>query len=660
MAFRRKVKDDLLDMEQDTGKARIYLKKFAIPIVFVVIIAIFLLVRLVMGANKGSLNYYDTLAGLFTNELGTFKYVFEVQTGEKGSLITEKTVVDVSMDELNSAETVEDENTADEDESDTQKTDNTVKDDDQRNEFQDWNKYAEVKGGDWEYPTYKLILEGVTTSLDPLQTDVVVTLATEGYNDIFTEIVCFDDNYYIDIESMYNWLRSSGDSYLIGVGKKLPNGSKWLVVPASEFKFASRYAEDGEKEFSEVTGLRTLYERFLIGLCGVRDAVKNGVGTAGMVSHSDTATLNVSGDAALPFLYTLKDIVVRGGDFYESLVNAGVSKNLYTEEQAEQARREEDNVLSALSDLASYLNIVDFKSVGLKVGGSCRSYINGRGNDTLEAILGLNFSSDTTDYIVQFSGIRSGDSKEIRLPQGSQTKEQDICYKEVVGNVIDYLNFTSIKTEAKLEVNPETISDEIIGRFVELVNDTGTAGYYVTKNNVFDFIEKYANYEETEDSTKEDIMNHLMVTDLADAMSRIVGGVVVERVIEKGEDVEQYPAIHFETEDGLAFDAVYDMEESDAQIIKLNVEVTNKSKKAVKVDARDFSLRTLLNSIYPANNEVTIRNYDNTFDMDTLTGVVKVPSHGWATFPIYCVLSDDGGHMNLFYGDLDFGTVVEY
>lgn len=172
------------------------------------------------------MNYYDTMASLFTNELGSFSYTFDVRTGEKGSLITENKSSATSVDELSSVENA--------DTSTTETTEETnivaqePETEESKNEFQDWNKYADVKTGNWQYPNYKIVISGCTTSLEPLTTDFTVNLATANYNDKFTEIVCIDGNYYFDIESMYNWLKSSGDSYLISLTDKMPtvqNGS---------------------------------------------------------------------------------------------------------------------------------------------------------------------------------------------------------------------------------------------------------------------------------------------------------------------------------------------------------------------------------------------------------------------------------------------------
>lgn len=658
--FKRKVKDDLL-VEENTNKSAKKLPKFltnkkiVIPCGVVLVIILGLVIKSLFGGGK--MNYYDTMANLFTNELGSFSYTIDVRTGEKGSLITENKSSATSVDELSSVENA--------DTSTTEATEETniaaqePETEESKNEFQDWNKYAVVKTGNWQYPNYKIVINGCTTSLEPLTTDFTISLATANYNDKFTEVVCIDGNYYFDIESMYNWLKSSGDSYLISLTDKMPNGSKWLVVPESEFKIPSRYAEDGEKDLSYCTSLKTMYERFLVALTSTKSTLSNNLGSTGMLSNKDTVSINLAGSDATSILKAFRGITTQSGDWYDSLLSTGVDKKLYTEDEYKQAVREKDNVMEALSDLATYLNITDLDSQNLAVQGSARSYTNGKNNATIEGSLAANYSTDTTDYIIQFSGLRSGDAEDIKLPQGSQTKVIDDSYLGSFNSLVDYLNITPIKTSVQLEINPTTISDGVIEKFIDLVNDTGTAGEWITKDNVFKFIEKYASYKETDETTNDDKVNAKLVADLADAMNKIVGGVVVTKEVQAEETVEQYPEVNTQ-ETGVYTKIKYDSEKSDSQVAVFHVEAINKGDETVTVDTTNFSLRTLLNSVYPSNNETLIHNYDNTFDMSKLVKSVELPSKGWVEFDLYFVISDDTGHMDMYFGDTNLGSAIEY
>lgn len=661
--FKRKVKDDLL-VEENTNESAKKLPKFltnkkiVIPCGIVLGAILALVVSTLLGGG-GKMNYYDTMASLFTNELGSFTYTIDVRTGEKGSLITEKTSSTTSVDELSSVENADTATIESTEKQDIAKQETETTEKANKNEFQDWNKYADVKTGNWQYPNYKIVISGCTTSLEPLTTDFTVNLVTANYNDKFTEVVCIDGNYYFDVESMYNWLKSSGDSYLISLTDKMPNGSKWLVVPESEFKIPSRYAEDGEKDLSYCTSLKTMYERFLVALTSTKSTLSNNLGSTGMSSNKDTVSISLAGSDATNILKAFKGITTQSGDWYDSLLSTGVDKKLYTEDEYKQAVREKDNVMEALSDLATYLNITDLSSQNLAVQGSARSYTNGKNNATIEGSLAVNYSTDTTDYIIQFSGLRSGDADDIKLPQGSQTKVIDDSYLGSFNSLVDYLNITPIKTSMQLEINPTTISDGVIEKFIDLVNDTGTAGEWITKDNVYKFIEKYASFKETSETTNDDKVNAKLVSDLADAMNKIVGGVVVTKEVQAEEKVEQYQEVN--TQDiGVYTKIKYDSEKSDSQVAVFHVEAINKGDETVTVDTTNFSLRTLLNSVYPSNNETLIHNYDNTFDMSKLVKSVELPSKSWAEFDLYFVISDDTGHMDMYFGDTNLGSAIEY
>lgn len=662
--FNKNVKDDLLDEEVSNKGSKLNSllknKKVIIPIVVVLIIVLLLIVKALIGGNKSNLNYYDTLEKVFSSERGYFKYSFDVRTGEKGSLINETTKVDVSMDDLNTAENVEsedsDNNESEEEVENIASQDST--DSTQKNEFQDWNKYADIKTGDWEYPNYKVIIEGNTTSLEPLKTNFKISLVTNSYNNVFTEVYCIDGDYYIDIESMYNYLKNSGDSYLVSVGEKLPNGSKWVVIPEEQFKVASRYAEVGEQELSECDGLTKLYRRFLVALNSTKTSIQGVVGNTGQTVSGDIVTLNLSGTDADSVVSAIRNIAVRSGDFYTNIVETGNNSGLYDENQYKQAIREKDNFMEAMYDLATYLQITDISSLGTKIGGSARVYTNGYGNQQIEVSLAVNYSGDI-DTIIQFTGIRSGDNNEIKLPSGSQNKENNPVIREVLDEVCDYLNFTKIKTDVKLEINPDTISDEILERFIKLVNETGSSDFYITRNNVFEFIEKYSNFEKTDSSTDNDIINAKLVSDLAESLNSIVGNIVIEKEVEVEEEVEQYPHIMFE-DSGVVFNIDYIEDESDAKIITLKAEVVNKSDSEYTFNTTDISLRTLLNSVHPANNETLLRDADNTFDMSKLVSEVVLAPHEWTELYLYFTPSDDDGHMDLYFGETNCGSAVEF
>jgi hypothetical protein len=352
-------------------------------------------------------------------------------------------------------------------------------------------------------------------------------------------------------------------------------------------------------------------------------------------------------------------MAVQSGDFYTSLITSATNSGLYTESQYNQAVREKDNYIQAIYDVATYLQITDLSDLGVVIGGSARSYTNGYGNTQIEASLTANYSSDK-DVILQFSGIRAGDNNQITLPSGSQVKGDNTVYRDVMNKVVDYLNFTGIRTDVKLEINPDTISDSILEDFITLVNETGTAGYYVTKNNVQDFIDTYANYKQTSETTNADVVNAQLVSDLADTLNNIIGGIVVEKEVETVAEVEQYPTIEITKNGGVEFTINYNQADSNSKILVFDLDVINKTDEEYTFSTEDISIRNLLNSTYPANNETLLRNANNMFDMSLLETEITLAPHEWKTVKLYFTPDDNEGHFDLYFGDDNCGSAIEY
>ena len=658
--FKKKVEDDFLDKEvkkESKLVATLSKKKVAIPLGVGVVVIVGVIIFSILGGNSDKLNYYDTLTSIFTSEMGTFKYVLDVRTGEKGSLIQNNAPIEVSEDSLKEVETVEATETVTEEETTEQETTSENK-----YEFTDWNKYSTVKSDAWSYPKYTITVEGATISADPVKTDVTIGIATENHNDVFTHVICDGENYYFDVESMYGWLANSGDDYLIELGTTLPNGSKWITIPVGGFTYPSSYAEVGELEAGLGVAKSTsqLYNRYMTGLSIINANIRDTMGKDGMTFGEGTVTLNLSGDSANKLTNTVKGLVLGSSDLYTGIINAGKEKGLYDDDQYKQAQREKDNFITAMFELVKYMNINDVTASNLQVGGFARTYVNNNGNTALEATLKYQYASDTTDHVVELRAFRSGDAKEITKPEGSTTTENYDLIVDAIKSMIAYFNTTKIDTAVSLENNPTTISEAILDKFIALVNETGTAGYVVTEFNVMDFIETYANYEETSESTDNDIINARLVMDLADTLQGIVGGIVIEKEVEAVGEVEQYPVV--EHVDGNTTVTIkYNEEESDALIMVADVEIINRSDiNTYAINLDEFSARTLLNSIYPANNEVMLRGSDSTFDMTMLQHEIEVAPESNATFKLYFALADDQGHFDLYLSGEKLNTLVQY
>ena len=669
--FKRRIKDDLL-VEEESDKGSFLSKKVLIPIAVVIILILALVVKAKLGLGNSGEDFYDTVGKILTTELGYYKYTLDVRTGDKGTLITKGDKVEVSLKDLNNAKNVTTDNAQDvsSEDTDTKNTEENVSSDPtdiakqedtsevkSKKEFKDWNNYADIKEEDWKYPNYTLTIEGNTTSLQPLKTNFKVSLTTSTGSGLLTEVYCIDKNYYIDVESLYNFLKDSGDNYLVNLGKKLPRGSKWLTIPEDQFKITSRYAEEGEQELSGCDGLVKWYRRFLIGFNTVKSSIQSRVGSAGQTHKDDLINLSLSDSDADNFVSVIKDIALKSGDFYSSTVETGKANKLYSKDQYTQALREKDNFIRAMYDLGEYLQITDISSLGTKINGSARVYKNGFGNEQVEATINASCSGDS-DCIVQFSGIRAGDKNEFKAPSGSQNKENNPIYRNVFDSVFDYLNFTKIKTDVKLEATPETISDDVLTKFVDLVNTTGTAGYYVTKSNVSNFIKTYSDSKKFKNPTNEDNVNLQLVSDLAKALNEITKGVVIKEEVKN--DIEQYPKISFNPKKGVECNLKYSADDSDSSILVIKGTITNKTNSVYKLDTSNISLRTLLNSIYPANNATLLHNVNNTFDINKLETTVVVKPNKNKEFKLYFVPAGDDGHMDMYYKDINCGSAIEY
>ena len=678
--FKRRVKDDLL-VEESVSESKVGKllanKKVLIGLGVVLVIVVMLVVKSLLGGGSDT-DFYSTFQGLFTNELGQFKYVIDVRTGEEGSLNvkTSKDGKQTTVSDLGSMKssdsTAEPSATGASDVEATSEPSVTGASDvevtsepdsnTEKHRFTDWNEHAVVQTDNWQYPNYKVTIEGVTNSVDPLEADIKVSIATQSYNSLFTELVCMDGKYYLDIESIQSWLNASADSYLMSLGKDLPKGSKWLVIPEKSFKVASRYAEASEADYSTVTGITTLYKRFLVGLSHTMTVFRDSLGDTGLSKNSGVDYLTLTGDDAQGVFNVVKHISVGSRDFYESYVQDCVNQKYMTKDQYKQAEREKDNVISALSDLGTYYSTTAFKDMNIQLSGNSRSYQSTSGNTAIEATLLATYTKEGVDHQISFNGYRLGEKGEIQVPQGSQVESTDVSlntYKDIASNMVDYFNPTDIELGTKLEITPDNMSKKVLKDFVKLVNETGCSDKWLTLNNVHDYIKKWANYKTSTLSTKEEIANTKLVKDLMNAIDGISGGVVVKEEVKANEKIEKYPEVTKNIK-GVVVKLKYNKAKSTSDLLVMDATLMNGTNKAVTIDLTNFSLHTLLDSVYPANNDTLLKNYDNTFNTSKLKTKITLKGKGYDSAELYFVLSSDSGHMDLFLGNTKVGTAVQY
>lgn len=626
-----------------------FLKTKKQKVIFGIVAGVLLLIIILMISSlfKSKSNYFDDIDAIVNNDLGTFKYVIDVRTSEH----TEDTEIKADSVDINNIEnvTLEDE---------TKEEDTNSNDGSHSGSFNDnWNNKDQIKATDWQYPNYKLTIEGVTTSLDPYTTQIKISLATEYFNDILTELICLDGNYYMNIEQLRYWLVQSQDSYLVSLGKAIPEGSKYLVIPESDFVFYSRYAEVDEIEDSAVVGLPNITRRLKNILLTVTNKVSQEVDSKCVYTSSDINYFIV--DDGSDVLNAIKFCALNGGDFYTSVLSN--SKKTYTEKGYAQALNEKDNIIYALQGLTNYLQIVDFNSTNLSIQGASRRYSNSKGNDVIEATLNTAMTANNVDYKVNCSLMRSGDTAEILVPQGSQISFDKYVNKslirETLNKICDYLNVTCIKTSVSLDLTTENIRDLVIDKFIELVNAQGTADFYITRNNYMQFVEKYINYKETKDSTENEKANAKLVADFCSDLNKVTGNMI--KYIEKDEEVvvDKYTKVESQI-NGVDITLTVDEEASKSNLLVVDAVFKNTVDEEVTIKLTDISVKTLLSSSYPCNNEIILRDYNNNFDFSNVHKEVKVT--GDATEKLYFVLQSDTGYMDIWYGDTNLGEIINH
>jgi hypothetical protein len=685
MSKKVELDEDLIDLDQTplevenpeedekavkSKKSKKKSKSLYIGIGVVVVLVVAVVLKVLLGGTKA--NAFDVTNSILTNELGTFSFTLDVRSSEAGT--TSTTDTSNSIDDLNNLDSVDidaTDETSEEEVSSTETSTETAS-----NSGTDaWGNSSGTETGYWKYPNYKISISGTTMSTEPLETQFTVTLATEYYNDTFTDVTVKDGNYYINIEQMRYWLVNSKDSYLTSVGEQLPEGSKYLVIPESEFYVISRYAEDSETDLAKTTSLRDSYLRFSTLATSIINTIRD---DSCVTSEEDTSTVSISGDKAVTLLSNIKGLVDSCDTVYDSYIS-GVASTYNND--TTQAMREKDNVIEAFHNLAMYFDITDLSTMNLQVSGNSRNFSNGSGNQTLEANWNVKYTANNTDYSLGIALTRSGDTAEITVPDGStmttDVLNDDYLIFDVLNQWVDYLNFTDIDLSKQLEITPSYIKSQILDMFIELVNDSGTYDEYLTEANVQDYIDKYANFVQTDTSTNNEIINAKLVSDFFDSVNSVTGGVVQEVEKEDVEEVAQYTTIsdvvQFDDKD-VNFTAKYNEDESTANLVVVDLEFmyhTEVSEDAeedsdeviddsITVDLTNFSLHTLLSSSYPANNEVILKDNDNSFDMSQVETEIKIQPNVSKKTKLYIVISSDDGYMDLWYGDTNFGELINH
>ena len=646
----RKEKVAKSKVSKTTGKKTLTKPQKIGVAVGVVVVLAFVAKALLGGGNKDT--FYSVMDGIIRNDLGTFKYEFDVRTTEHTGM--EISGANVTMADLNNAESIE----SVEEEVDGGKHSNT---------YVEWTNSDGIEVTSWQYPKYKLTVEGVVTNMNPYTAEVTISLATENYNDVLTTLYVVNDSYYIDVEQLGKWLRNSGDSYFVKLGLDIPEGSKYLAVPAADFKLYSRYAEDAELELSNVSNISVLAKRLQLLEIIIEDSIKGNLSKDCISFDGTKYMLNITGEDSKTIVAGIKSILTNSSNFYRNYLDQAEAQGYYTVDQKKQAMREEDNVLKAINEAMIYLNTEDLSLIDLNMVGTARKYLNAKSNSALEASVKASFKTESKDYVVTVNMERTGNTKDIVIPDGS-TMTQDklknpLLIQDTINGIMDYLNPTSIKLGNKMELNPKMVQDTVKQSLINLVNNTPAAEMYLTQLTVDEYIDKYKNFNR-ENATTADKINMQIVADFLAVIADItdVSGVVVakpEDTTVAEAEVEQFPEFTYE-DVNLKITGRINKEKTDSNLAVLDILVMNKSDGNVTLDLTNFSLRTLLSSVYPSNNMTLLRNYDNSWNEMLTPAETVLQPKGFSEMSLYFVTSDDTGYMDLWYGETKLGVVIEY
>lgn len=602
--------------------------------------------------TKDKENYYSVWNRIFSNELGSFRFAIDVRSGEHG----DKEVVEASKEALNnstdskagldSSKPIEEQN------EEMQETPI----EEEHTELKEWTDADGMsKEGIWTHPNYQLIVEGCTTSADPLTTTMDITMVTENFNDKLTSVTAIDDKVYIDVEQIQYWLKNSKDAYFISLSNLLPESSKYLIMPINAVRFVSGYAEEGEVGKGYEASLMNAYRRFAYAINTGLDMVHNKMGNKGLSGKEGTYSLEYTGKQADKFSNALKGMVTSRSNLYDSLANGMSKKGLLNEDQLKQKVREKDNFLAATDELERNVHTTDYSDMNMQVKGNARTYKGGKGNTNLEATLQATFTVDKVDYSVTISGLRSGNVKEITVPKGSNSNvEQQDVYDTLTG-MLGYMDILGIDLKKQLEVTPDTLSYELLESFADMVNGTSATKSKINGLSAQAFIDKYKDYEEDENTTEDDVINAQLVSDFLNSVNAVTDGA-------KGKENDNGTIDRFRTVESNIGDikviAKYNDEESNTRLGVLDIVFLNSSDKEQTINLKDLSLQTMLSSKYPINDETTIRDYDNSFKLEDLHAEVKVAPKGYAQEKCYVILNNGLEYMDLFYGDEKLGDII--
>lgn len=210
----------------------------------------------------------------------------------------------------------------------------------------------------------------------------------------------------------------------------------------------------------------------------------------------------------------------------------------------------------------------------------------------------------------------------------------------------------------QLETTPESIKDDLYKVFMEYINEEnkGKEGYVpLTWGTVGDFIEKYRVFEETEDSSTLDKENKKLVQELLGVVSNLEVENREDEIVTTKESIKDV----FVEEGTFTLYGKYDKGNSDSKLLKYNCYIMNTTDLPLTLDLIDFTVRTPDGNMYPANYEVTLKDYKSDFDMEQVVRNQIIYENRYEEVELYFAIPNGVETFDLYYKDTNLGNIVE-
>lgn len=619
-------------------------KKSKKPFIFigvaVVLIAIVVgvVVRMTMFTEKD--NFYDVAGRVMRNDNGHFRYTLDVRTTAGESVGKEISIKEIES--LDSEESGSETANTEQKPAETQPSEADES-------FTEWSGADGAKSGVSCIDNYSVSIEGYTNSINNegnYDSEYEISISTELHSGVFTTMTTVGGQLYINVEQIVDWMRASGDSYLVKLSESMPTGAKYFIVDQNKLIVTSGYAETGEPAHL------SSYKNGVLRWKSMFESIINTIGArtnyVGCSSNNDTLILNLSGDKVVAGLSSLLDA---RSDFYDELVKTYKSAGLGTDKEFKQLAEERDNFIKAGDKLAK--NLED-KPKNVTLTGKAMDYTTDEGVRSIEASLTSQFFWNGNTYTIALGGTASSDKKKggIKAPDAEDIGIEQSYLWGLLTDVADYFNISGYALKQSTLTNVSMIRDDLLDSFVTYVN--GNTDANINKLNAKEFIQKYAQFSVTESTTDKDRTNAELVQNFIAGILDITGNVVVKAY--ENEDVETYPLIE---KDLFGVRCRFKFSESeynpDTKLGVVNITIPKTSESC---DTTKFSLRTLAGSVYNANDNKVLQDAGTGVN---LTDTEKAPKLGTSesTDVKLCFVMTNGIEVcDLYYGSERIGTVV--